>query len=191
VPSKLRCFGRIVNLVSYVDCILASPAKHFDEIFRSSSDSTDHDSGDSDNVDSDKKAIDTNDSDDSDDANSDMEAIGTKGISGSGNSGDGIDSGNGSDSGAGGGSDSDSGSDSSSDHVLKSKPRHHHHHPPGFRSLVRWACKYHGYTGEYVRKTIDLHTTAGYALLAHPEWTVIEADYQRLVTMQLDMFPSE
>ena len=67
--------------------------------------------------------------------------------------------------------------------------------PRGFPSLLRWACKYDedsAREGERIERTVDLHTTAGYALLLHPQRAVVEADYARLVRLQLaDMFSVE
>ena len=59
----------------------------------------------------------------------------------------------------------------------------------GFSSLFRWAGKYNcDSVGEIVEKTIDLHTTAGYALLIHPDKATVDSDYVRLVELQTDMY---
>jgi hypothetical protein len=58
-----------------------------------------------------------------------------------------------------------------------------------FKSLFRWASKYDANDiGQFIPKTIDLHTTAGYALLLHPEKCIVDLDYFNLVELQLDMF---
>jgi hypothetical protein len=58
-----------------------------------------------------------------------------------------------------------------------------------FKSLFRFASKYDAEDiGQWIPKTIDLHTTAGYALLLHPEKNVVDTDYFKLVELQLDMF---
>lgn len=59
----------------------------------------------------------------------------------------------------------------------------------GFSSLFRWAGKYNcDSVGEMVEKTIDLHTTAGYALLIHPDKATVDSDYRDLVELQTDMY---
>jgi len=58
-----------------------------------------------------------------------------------------------------------------------------------FKSLFRWASKYDADDiGQFIPKTIDLHTTAGYALLLHPDKGIVDLDYFNLVELQLDMF---
>lgn len=58
-----------------------------------------------------------------------------------------------------------------------------------FKSLFRFASKYDAEDiGLWIPKTIDLHTTAGYALLLHPEKCIVDTDYSKLVELQLDMF---
>ena len=59
----------------------------------------------------------------------------------------------------------------------------------GFRSLFRWASKYDSdCIGEIIEKTINLHTTAGFALLIHPDKNIVDNDYYRLVELQKDMY---
>ena len=59
----------------------------------------------------------------------------------------------------------------------------------GFESLFRWAGKY-GFEniGEIIEKTINLHTTAGFALLVHPDKKIVDFDYFRIVELQKDMY---
>ena len=62
-------------------------------------------------------------------------------------------------------------------------------HALGFSSLFRWAGKYNcDSVGEIVEKTINLHTTAGYALLIHPDKDTVDSDYCKLVELQVDMY---
>ena len=59
----------------------------------------------------------------------------------------------------------------------------------GFRSLFRWASKYDSdCIGEIIEKTINLHTTAGFALLIHPNKEIVDRDYHRLIELQKDMY---
>ena len=59
----------------------------------------------------------------------------------------------------------------------------------GFRSLFRWASKYDfDCIGEIIEKTINLHTTAGFALLIHPNKEIVDRDYHRLIELQKDMY---
>ena len=59
----------------------------------------------------------------------------------------------------------------------------------GFQSLFRWAGKYGSESvGEIIEKTINLHTTAGFALLVHPDKKIVDSDYHRLVELQKDMY---
>ena len=56
-------------------------------------------------------------------------------------------------------------------------------------SLLRWCPAYDGVPGEEIVETVDLKTTAGYALLLHPLKTVVDEDYQKLVLYQQTMYP--
>eukprot|EP01041_Mallomonas_annulata_P013775 gene13775-29292_t len=56
------------------------------------------------------------------------------------------------------------------------------------QSLYRWVPVYEGHIGEQIVKTIDLTTTAGYAILIHPDKSVVDADYHRLVQLQGEMY---
>ena len=51
-------------------------------------------------------------------------------------------------------------------------------------SLLRWMPSYEGEIGEEIRKTIDLNTHAGYALLVHPDKDIVDIDYTKILELQ-------
>ena len=58
-----------------------------------------------------------------------------------------------------------------------------------FESLFRWAGKYDSESvGEIIEKTINLHTTAGFALLIHPDKNIVDKDYFEILELQKDMY---
>ena len=58
-----------------------------------------------------------------------------------------------------------------------------------FESLFRWAGKYDSESvGEIIEKTINLHTTAGFALLIHPDKNIVDDDYFKILELQEDMY---
>lgn len=58
-------------------------------------------------------------------------------------------------------------------------------------SLLQWSPNYDGEVGETIVPTVDLHTTAGYALLVHPDKMVVDNDYKRLLEIQKEMYVIE
>jgi hypothetical protein len=47
---------------------------------------------------------------------------------------------------------------------------------------------YDGLKGERIKRTIDLSTNAGYALLVHPNKDDVDRDYFELINLQDDLF---
>jgi ferritin-like metal-binding protein YciE len=61
-----------------------------------------------------------------------------------------------------------------------------------FESLFRWAGKYGSENvGEIIEKTINLHTTAGFALLIHPDKKIVDNDYFDIIELQKSMYETE
>jgi len=56
------------------------------------------------------------------------------------------------------------------------------------KSLLRWCPVYDGVPGEEIVETVDLKTTAGYALLLHPSKKVVDEDYEILLFYQKNMY---
>ena len=55
-------------------------------------------------------------------------------------------------------------------------------------TLLRYASAYEGIAGETVRRTIDLSTNAGYALLVHPSKIDVDRDYWELIKLQKALY---
>jgi hypothetical protein len=55
-------------------------------------------------------------------------------------------------------------------------------------TLLRYASMYDGVKGEKIKRTIDLSTNAGYALLVHPNKDDVDKDYFELINLQDDLF---
>ena len=55
-------------------------------------------------------------------------------------------------------------------------------------TLLRYASAYDGIAGETIRRTIDLSTNAGYALMVHPSKSDVDRDYSELIKLQKTLY---